>query len=252
MRHSTTSLACLLFLAGCGGAPDGADPSTPEPTGEISQGSFIVLLNSTDPRWSFQGQFQRDDCRNFWSDDFANDAWPSGYTCPFTTPIPEGRAMMPETGCGGWQYLCEQSAFSFFNSLKFGGMYQVDDCGANTIGNAYNNGATSCTGGFLPRRIGRVKAPESGCGAWQYLCAARTNEPGGHTVTQGIDCGLNTLRWGGQYQKDDCFGDSRVNPLTGSYSCPSPRYFAVQYGRVLGPETGCGVNQFVCVGIEPH
>ena len=75
MRHSTTSLACLLFLAGCGGAPDGADPSTPEPTGEISQGSFIVLLNSTDPRWSFQGQFQRDDCRNFWSDDFANDAW---------------------------------------------------------------------------------------------------------------------------------------------------------------------------------
>src|SRR5262249_31776078 len=116
-----------------------------------------------------------------------------------------------------------------------------------------NDGAVSCPSGFWPDRIGRVRAPESRCGAWQYVCDARINEAGGHTVTAGgIDAGLNTLRWGGQFQKDDCFGNSRVNPLTGGFTCPSARYFAVQYGRVLGPETGCGVNQFVCVGIEPH
>src|SRR5260370_13615297 len=132
--------------------------------------------------------------------------------------------------------------------MKFGGMFQVDDCGRDTIGNAYNNGATSCPSGFFQDRIGRVTAPESQCGAWQYLCDARPNEAGGHTVTQGLDCGLNTLRWGGQYQTDDCGINTRVNPLTGNTNCPPARYFAVQSARFQAPDSPCGRNQFPLCG----
>jgi hypothetical protein len=164
---------------------------------------------------------------------------------------------MPNTGCGGNQFLCQQQAFSSGNSLKFGGMFQIDDCGTNTIGNTFNNGNPSCPREFFQDRIGRVKTPESRCGATQYLCDARPSEAGGHTFQDFRDLGLNTLRWGGQFQLDDCRVNNRVNPLTGAFNCPSAgsdpsHYAAIRYGRVLGPESGCGVNQFVCVGMEPH
>jgi hypothetical protein len=252
MRHTTTSVTCfLVLLSGCGGTPEGSDPSAPEQTGQVSQ-ALIATLGPFDPRFSYQGQYQIDDCNGFFADEVNNDAWGLGQSCPATAGIPEGRAKMPEDGCGGNQYLCEQQAFSFANSLKLGGMFQIDDCGGvDTIGNTFNNGAVSCPRGFVQDRMGRIRAPESGCGAWQYVCDARPGEAGGHTFMSGTDLGLNTLRWGGQYQLDDCRGNNRVNPLTGNFTCPSG-YTAIRYGRVLGPESGCGVNQSVCVGMEPH
>jgi len=258
MKCVPICLASCWILAGCGAAVDdprigGAnspDPS-PESVDKVSQESIFPVLSPSDPRFSFQGQFQLDDCGGI--DNIPNDAWPSGFVCPFSPRIQGGRSLMPESGCGGAQFQCEQQAFSFANSLKFGGMFQVDDCGTNNIGNTYNNDALSCPRGFFQDRIGRVKAPESNCGATQYLCDARPNEAGGSTISGGVNLGVNTLRWGGQFQRDDCGTNTRVNPLTGSTTCPSIRYVPVQYGRVKGPEGGqCGVNQFVCVGLEPH
>lgn len=51
----------------------------------------------------------------------------------------------------------------------FGGMYQRDDCGVNNIVNPLT-GALACPAGFTGHRVGRVLAPESGCGANQILC----------------------------------------------------------------------------------
>jgi hypothetical protein len=250
MKCSTIAVISCLVLAACGAAPEDGTPTGTEQVGEISQASIVVILQPQDPRFSFQGQFQLDDCG---IDNIPNDAWPSGFNCPFSPPIRGGRALMPESGCGGNQFQCEQVAFSFSNSLKFGGIFQVDDCGVNNIGNAYNNGNLSCPRGFFQDDIGRVKAPESNCGATQYLCDARPNEAGGETFSDNISLGVNTLRWGGQYQQDDCGTNTRVNPLTGGLSCPSVRYAPIRYGRVKGPEGGqCGVNQFVCIGVEPH
>ena len=160
---------------------------------------------------------------------------------------------MPESRCGGNQYFClthpplwpGPDKIDETRTQKFGGMFQVDDCQVNTIGNRFNNNQTSCPPGFFQDWIGRVMAPESGCGANQFLCSARPEEAGGATFENNVNLGVNTLRWGGQYQVDDC-GTNTINPgcLLG--------YTAVAYGRVKGPEGGqCGVTQYVCVAVEP-
>ena len=53
---------------------------------------------------------------------------------------------------------------------RYGGSYQIDDCGTNNIGNPLGSGL-GCPSGYTPRNVGRVKCPEGrGCGGTQYIC----------------------------------------------------------------------------------
>jgi hypothetical protein len=229
--------------------------------GGASSAQPVSRLGFGDHRRHFQGQTQVDDCDPNGGNSIPNYAWsillPTGQ-CPFPDPVfprrSHLRALMPESRCGGNQYLCDSPVApgSFSNRIdptktqKFGGMFQVDDCGVNTIGNRFNDNRLSCPPGFFQDWIGRVMAPESGCGANQFLCSARPEEAGGATFENGVNLGVNTLRYAGQYQVDDC-GTNTIGPV----GC-ARGYTSVAYGRVKGPEGGqCGVTQYVCVAVEP-
>jgi hypothetical protein len=220
-----------------------SESTAPEHIGTATEALYLATnLSPWDPRWSFQGAWQFDDCGQV--NHVGNGAWQNNapLQCPGKT-VTGTRALMPESKCGGNQYQCENPGFSFSSSLKFGGLYQVDDCGINHVGNAMQSGGLGCPYGYWADKVGRVMTPESKCGALQYVCDARPNESTGNPLQ-------DKYRWGGQYQVDDCGGNTRSNPLTGAPNCPT-NYYPVAYGRVLGPETKCGVNQFVCVGKEP-
>jgi hypothetical protein len=61
----------------------------------------------------------------------------------------------------------------FKDGLVFGGAFQVDDLAKPPYGNNINNpwtNALSCPPGFSKYASGRIWAPESKNGAWQYYC----------------------------------------------------------------------------------
>ena len=53
--------------------------------------------------------------------------------------------------------------------LRFGGLFQIDDCGRNNVVNP-KTGGHHCPGGYTQTIIGRIKCPESGCGGQIFLC----------------------------------------------------------------------------------
>jgi hypothetical protein len=244
MRHSF--LFVIALTAGC--SANIGDPAQREPAGSenvASESEAIValpVLQQRSPRWTFQGAFQVDDCvRN----DLPNP-WFSGgspLTCPgLPTTGPGERALMPESGCGGNQYQCNTTTFNQASNMKIGGLFQIDDCGVDNITNLLMGGF-SCPSGFFQAAIGRIVAPDTGCGATQYLCYARPDQ-------RTNNAPYNDVRYGGRYQIDDCGTSTAVNNLTGATSCPAP-YVKVPYGRVKAPEgSQCGITQYMCLATE--
>ncbi len=53
--------------------------------------------------------------------------------------------------------------------VRYGGGYQVDDCGRDNVANPLGGGL-GCPSGYHQANTGRIKAPESYCGANQYIC----------------------------------------------------------------------------------
>jgi hypothetical protein len=257
MRYSLFITAVLM--AGC--AETGAETGTEtgaKAASERTQSSeavatasealvtIPVLTSTSQPRWSYQGQFQLDDCG---VNNVGNRAWQDNslFSCPapyYESPIFSNRSLMPESKCGGNQYQCEFYGFNASYSLHFGGMFQVDDCGSNNVSNGLTD-TLGCPYGYFADAIGRVLTPESKCGAWQYVCDTRPGESSNNPY-------YDKIRWGGQYQVDDCATNTMGNPLNSNLaSCPYP-YKPVRYGRVRAPEGNqCGVNQYFCVAREP-
>ncbi|MGC4070224.1 MAG: hypothetical protein QM784_37300 [Polyangiaceae bacterium] len=204
---------------------------------------WLPTLASNSPRWSYRGQFQIDDCG---VNMVGNRAWQNNalFSCPSASTIWSNRSLMPESKCGGNQYQCVIGGFSVSTSLHLGGMFQVDDCGQNHVYNGITD-TLGCPYGYYADAIGRVLTPESKCGAWQYVCDTRPGETSNNPY-------YDRVRWGGQFQIDDCGTNSKGNALNANLtSCPYP-YTAVRYGRVRAPEGNkCGVNQYVCLAIEP-
>jgi len=120
----------------------------------------------------------------------------------------------------------------------FGGMYQVDDCGRNNVVNPYTN-AASCPSGFKVQQSGRVRAPESGCGANQFVCTATASLPAPSLS--------RSFRFAGTYQVDDCGTNNIGNPVVaGNLGCPAGAT-AMAFGRIKAPEgSQCGATQYVC------
>lgn len=241
-----------LLMAGCAGA-EGDNPADASPTDEAvatAKEAWVIpsYLAQGDARFAYFGQFQLDDCgRN----NVANYAWYATFgqaaqtTCYYSgTQTQNNRSLMPESRCGGNQYVCEYPGNYPSLSLRFGGAYQIDDCGRNNVGNFFQSGGFGCTAGYTAQAIGRVMGPESNCGGWQYICVA----PPSTSYTQTQD----RMRWGGQYQVDDCATNSRANPFTGATNCPH-NYVPIQYGRVKGPEgRQCGVTQYYCTAYDAY
>jgi hypothetical protein len=86
---------------------------------------------------------------------------------------PYGRIKAPEGGqCGANQYFCG-GVGTPVNPVRFGGMYQVADCDPphHNIGNPMRaDGAISCPSGMAAVQYGRIKDPETMCGANQFAC----------------------------------------------------------------------------------
>lgn len=180
--------------------------------------------------WSYGGEFQVDDCNrnNVYNPKTGSLSCPSGFTA-----YKSGRSLGPESKCGSNQYICMKSTYSAATSYGYGGMYQIDDCGRNNVGNPNYSGWLACPTGYSALKVARVMAPESGCGAWQYAC---------------ITSGMNSGTWqyfGGTFQIDDCATNSLANFSTRGLYCPAG-YTASVYGRVKGPESRCGVTQYSC------
>ena len=112
-------------------------------------------------------------------------------------------------------------------------MYQIDDCRVNDVGNNLYNNWLACPTNFYPYAIGRIKAPESSCGATQYACISWKGGP----------------QWAhpaGTFELNDCGSNNVPNAFTGGIYCPSG-YYARVYGRVKAPEgSQCGATQYVC------
>jgi len=117
----------------------------------------------------------------------------------------------------------------------FAGAYQNDDCGKDNVVNPFTN-AMNCPAGSNPNQIGRVFAPESRCGASQFVCirGGLSHDP--------------ELNYAGGYQfcDDNNHNDYYVNPFTGKTSCPAG-YTPCTTGRVLGAEAKVGCNQISCI-----
>jgi hypothetical protein len=122
----------------------------------------------------------------------------------------------------------------------FGGIYQVDDCGKDNVDNTFTS-AMACPEEYAPSFIGRVFAPESSCGAAQYLCLL---------IGIGSDGQHN---YGGGYQLSSQQSkdfQNRNNPLTGSTSCPAG-FTTVLSGtsnnRAGGGIPALTINQYSCL-----
>ena len=180
--------------------------------------------------WSYGGEFQVDDCNrnNVNNPKTGTLACPSGFTA-----YKSGRSFGPESKCGSNQFVCLKSTYSSSTSYGYGGMFQIDDCGRNNVGNPNYYGWMACPTGYSALKVARVMAPESGCGAWQYAC-----------VTSGMNSGTWQY-FGGTFQIDDCATNSLANFYTKGLYCPAG-YTASVYGRVKGPESKCGVTQYSC------
>lgn len=221
MKRHFTVLFCIAAASGCS-----AQVEAPvESTGEVGQ----ELVGGAQ-QFAWGGRYQIDDCGT----NSVNNPLTGGLNCPSGfTPLNGGRQTDPESNCGGSDYFCAKSGMGSFDSRMWG-MFQVDDCGVNTIGNPDNSNLLSCPSGFTTVRVGRVKTPESQCGAWQYAC--RGSFP-------------SSWRWyGGEYQVGDVSTGTKVNPLTGQASCPFG-YTPKRYGRILSAEpwdAKVGVNQYYC------
>jgi hypothetical protein len=119
----------------------------------------------------------------------------------------------------------------------WGGFYQSDDCNKDNNVNPFTL-ALACPAGFNQHQIGRVTAPESKCGASQFVCLkdGLTSDP--------------LQNYGGGYQVNDQGKNNLVNPLTGATTCPAG-YIAVNTGRISEPELkNSGGNQFSCLNMN--
>lgn len=114
----------------------------------------------------------------------------------------------------------------------FGGIYQVDDCGGNNLGNALTGGLF-CPRGHTPVIFSRFRAPETKCGAQQYYCVDRSK----------IEHGS----FGGMYQINDNGRGKYGNPeCGGGYCCPNNKTpYAIE--RVIHAEELCGSNIYICL-----
>jgi hypothetical protein len=192
----------------------------------------MLLLSQTalaQNYFTYGGGFQVGDCNR----NNVNNPTTGTLSCPYgTSAYYAGRVLGPESRCGASQYMCLSYGYSLSNSWGFGGMYQVDDCRRNDVGNNLYNNWLACPTNFYPYAVGRIMAPESGCGAVQYACLSWRDGP----------------QWahpGGTFQIDDCARNNVANPFTGGTYCPSG-YYARVHGRIKGPESRCGVTQYVC------
>ena len=179
---------------------------------------------------SYGGGFQVDDCNR----NNVNNPITGTLSCPWGTwAYWSGRARGPESRCGSNQYMCLGYGYSQSGSWGFGGMFQIDDCGRNNVGNSLYWNWLACPTGFGAYRVARVTASESKCGATQYACIS----PYG---------GSQWATPAGTFQIDDCATNNRPNPFSGGLYCP-PGHYARPYGRVKGSEGDkCGVWQYVC------
>jgi len=225
----------LLALAGCGAAPQADE------TGEDQQAVSPPFV------WTYGGSFQIDDCGG---DNVGNALNGGAFNCAFgffQRPRPAtanvgNRQLDPESRCGGNDYFCTKDGYPQLGPGGTGGMFQLDDCLIRkNVGNSANGGNFSCptwpagssNRNYVATRMARVLNPESGCGAWQYVCTGGT----------GRD-----HYFGGTYQVDDCGQNTKNNPLTSAPNCPT-NYVPQRYGRVKGAEgSQCGVTQYWCDG----
>ncbi|WP_157232090.1 hypothetical protein [Hyalangium minutum] len=132
---------------------------------------LCVAPQGTVQGWSFTGLFQVDD-RGSAGNNVSNTFAGGLLNCPMGTGIAYrfGRATGPESLWGVNQNLCSLGTRTS-EKMPLGGLYQVDDCGRNNVANPLT-GTLSCPDGFATLQVGRVKTPESRCGANQYLCKA--------------------------------------------------------------------------------
>jgi hypothetical protein len=93
---------------------------------------------------------------------------PTGYT-----PILFARVLDPEDGTGASQFYCAAPpGFTQpgMKKFKFGGAFQVDDCGQSHRRNPLT-GTVGCPSGYTTSRYGRVKGAElAQCGIEQFFC----------------------------------------------------------------------------------
>jgi hypothetical protein len=154
------------------------------------------------------------------------------------SPRVVGRVKGPEDPfCGVHQYACVGRIDpGYVYRPDWGGTYQVDDCGTNTVGNPFlPPDAAACPDGSAGLLYARLKAPEgSMCGANQFLC--RSTPGTGFT-------------FGGMFQRSDCDAALNVgNALRpdNAAACPDGM-FAVRVGRVKEPDGWmCGATQYAC------
>jgi len=214
----------ILLLGGCSVQAGESAEEWGETTQALANSEFGV----------FGGQFQID-CRG---PSIANP-WTGTFGCPHGqyTAFVSNRQTDPESGCGGHEYFCSGPVIAGDLAPPFGGMYQVDDCNTNSVGNPSNGNLLGCGYGFTPLKIGRVKVPEGNqCGANQYACYG------------DVFKARSTVGFGGEYQVSDTGRGTTINQLTGGASCPAG-YRPLRYGRVLtngedGPKAGA--NQYYC------
>jgi hypothetical protein len=207
---------------------------------------FVADNITLPPVWTYGGSFQLDD--RGW-DNVGNAANSQASSCssgysqyPIAPTADTGnRQLDPESMWGGNDFFCVKDRYPMLGPGGIAGMYQVDDCHVDDVGNWINGNALSCPTvatefgqqSYTAVPIARVLAPESGCGAWQYVCVRGTSRD---------------HYFGGTFQIDDCRSNTKNNPLTNAPSCP-PGYARQQYGRVKGAEADqCGVSQYWCDG----
>ena len=233
-------IAVIPFLAtafaACAVQPaDGTQGAGPEAAGQTAE-----ALPAGAQTWSWGGGYQIDDC---WRNSVPNPLNNNQYGCGVGfRPIYVGRQLDPESGCGGQKWQCVSDGFQTSKSFVYGGMFQIDDCGTNNVVNPEANYTLGCPGGFTRSKFARVKAPESNCGATQYLCSMT---PGAFSFS---DPNFDKRRFGGAYQVDDCGQNNVNNPLTGGTWCPAGYNWKL-FGRAKAAEgSQCGMRQIVCEG----
>ncbi len=228
-EFSNATGECLTSAAG------GTPPPPPPPPPPV-----IFLPPGAPPtepeQVLFGGMFQVDDCgTNTIANPFTGQpSCPSGYTS-----ILFGRVLGPESRCGVNQSYCGALVGTAPqappHTWAFAGRYQVDDCGRNNVGNPWVAGGLGCPYGAQALLVGRTKAPESGCGANQYMCGFADGSPT-----------ARTMPFGGAYQLGDCGTNTYSNPFTFNTTCP-PGWIPVSAGRVKVPEgSQCGGSQYFC------
>lgn len=203
--------------------------------GGMFQVEDSVQTNCSSFLWFF-------DCPFHTSDSVTNGATgtlgcPRGFTASQI-----GRVLTPENSWGANQYACTatQSDNPLEDRWRFGGSYQIDDCGQQLIRNPLTQDFT-CSSGFTAVQYGRSKNPEgSHCGVEQYVCLLTLQLSPPHQFS-----------FGGMFQVDDCGTDSEPNPTVNpgmyGFACISSLWDnAAQFGRVLAPESHCGATQYLC------